>query len=316
MLDDLGLVHMNGRIYDPLLGRMLSADTFVQDAGDLQAYNRYSYVRNNPTSLNDPSGHFWSALITVGFAAYDTYNYAAGKTTGAEYAKNMALNGAALIADVATAGQGGGIALRIANGGIRAAKAIDKANDTYETVNAVIETGKVVASGDSAEISRAVASALVETVVGAGKGKHELDINANAVSAKKLDGVDAKNAPTSEVQQSRGRHETAAAGAQEDLNKQGYETRREVTVNNADGTTSRVDIAAWKADNPQSVLAVEVKTGDAQLSAGQRSTAAQVTGGQPADINQTTIEKKGLAPGAQITEFTTVYDEEQRKRNK
>ncbi len=195
MLDDLGLVHMNGRIYDPLLGRMLSADTFVQDAGDLQAYNRYSYVRNNPTSLNDPSGHFWSAAITIGFAAYDTYNYATGKTTGAEYAKNMALNGAALVADVATAGQGGGLAVRAANAGIRVAKAVDKANDAYETVSTIVETGKVVASGDSGEISRAVVTNLVEHVVGGGKGKHDVDLNTNAIKTKKLDDVP-KDAPT------------------------------------------------------------------------------------------------------------------------
>ncbi len=56
MLDDLGLVHMNGRIYDPLLGRFLSADVQVTDPMDLQCYNRYTYVRNNPLSLVDPSG--------------------------------------------------------------------------------------------------------------------------------------------------------------------------------------------------------------------------------------------------------------------
>ncbi len=56
MLDDLGLVHMNGRIYDPLLGRMLSADLGVQFPGSLQSYNRYSYVGNNPLSFTDPTG--------------------------------------------------------------------------------------------------------------------------------------------------------------------------------------------------------------------------------------------------------------------
>jgi len=56
MLDDLGLVHMNGRIYDPLLGRFLSADLDVPAPSDLQSFNRYSYVRNNPLSAIDPSG--------------------------------------------------------------------------------------------------------------------------------------------------------------------------------------------------------------------------------------------------------------------
>ena len=63
MLDDLGLVHMNGRIYDPLLGRMLSADITVQSPGSLQSYNRYSYVNNNPLRFTDPSGFASSDLI-------------------------------------------------------------------------------------------------------------------------------------------------------------------------------------------------------------------------------------------------------------
>ena len=58
MLDDLGLVHMNGRIYDPLLGRFLSADTIVDGAADLQGYNRYSYVQSRPPTMVDQSGHF------------------------------------------------------------------------------------------------------------------------------------------------------------------------------------------------------------------------------------------------------------------
>ena len=56
MLDAVGLIHMNGRVYDPLLGRFMSADPTLQYPKDMQNYNRYSYVHNNPLSLTDPSG--------------------------------------------------------------------------------------------------------------------------------------------------------------------------------------------------------------------------------------------------------------------
>jgi RHS repeat-associated protein len=58
-LDEMGIIHMNGRIYDPLTGRFMSADPFIQAPGNLQSYNRYAYVMNNPLSCTDPSG-YWS----------------------------------------------------------------------------------------------------------------------------------------------------------------------------------------------------------------------------------------------------------------
>jgi len=58
MLDDFGLIHMNGRIYDPELGRFLSTDPYVQIPEFSQNFNRYSYVLNNPLTHTDPSGHF------------------------------------------------------------------------------------------------------------------------------------------------------------------------------------------------------------------------------------------------------------------
>ena len=55
-IDPVGLVHMNGRVYDPEIGRFLSADPFVQDLSNSQSLNRYSYVLNNPTNYVDPFG--------------------------------------------------------------------------------------------------------------------------------------------------------------------------------------------------------------------------------------------------------------------
>ena len=52
---------MNGRVYDPLLGRMLSPDAFVQNPSGTQAFNRYSYVMNNPLKYSDPTGYLYSA---------------------------------------------------------------------------------------------------------------------------------------------------------------------------------------------------------------------------------------------------------------
>jgi RHS repeat-associated protein len=60
-LDDggLGLVHMNGRIYEPLLGRFMGADPIITEPTNMQSLNRFSYVINNPLNLKDPSGYSW-----------------------------------------------------------------------------------------------------------------------------------------------------------------------------------------------------------------------------------------------------------------
>lgn len=57
-LDEVGLIHMNGRVYDPVLGRFMSADPYLQAPDNLQSYNRYAYVWNNPLSATDSSGYW------------------------------------------------------------------------------------------------------------------------------------------------------------------------------------------------------------------------------------------------------------------
>ncbi len=56
-MEGLGVYHYQTRFYSPTLGRFLSADTIIPGAANPQAFNRYSYVTNNPIRYNDPSGH-------------------------------------------------------------------------------------------------------------------------------------------------------------------------------------------------------------------------------------------------------------------
>jgi RHS repeat-associated protein len=68
-----GLIHMNGRIYDPVLGRFLSADIVVQFPDAITSYNRYAYVMNNPMAYTDPSGYFIQFIIAAYASIASTY---------------------------------------------------------------------------------------------------------------------------------------------------------------------------------------------------------------------------------------------------
>lgn len=65
--EDVGIIHMNGRLYDPVLRRFLNADENIQDPYNTQNYNKYSYVLNNPMMYNDPSGEFFFAALFLIF---------------------------------------------------------------------------------------------------------------------------------------------------------------------------------------------------------------------------------------------------------
>ncbi|VAW89998.1 hypothetical protein MNBD_GAMMA18-1387, partial [hydrothermal vent metagenome] len=79
MLEEVGLIHMNGRVYDPELGRFISADPFIQFPYYSQSLNRYSYVLNNPLSYIDPTGfktvfeRFGDGLRNIGNTIADNW---------------------------------------------------------------------------------------------------------------------------------------------------------------------------------------------------------------------------------------------------
>ena len=69
---ETGLYYYKARYYDPKLSRFIQPDTIVPSAKNLQAYNRYSYVVNNPLKFTDPSGHSfgsWFKKLIIPFIA-------------------------------------------------------------------------------------------------------------------------------------------------------------------------------------------------------------------------------------------------------
>lgn len=55
--DEVSLINLNAREYDPYLGRFLSPDPLVPNPRRSQTYNRYSYALNNPLRFIDPTGY-------------------------------------------------------------------------------------------------------------------------------------------------------------------------------------------------------------------------------------------------------------------
>lgn len=82
---------MNGRVYDPELGRFLSPDPVVQAPYNTQSYNRYSYVLNNPLSLVDPSGYCYDDTVLLHTMAMDAAEVSV-KTAIINYRINLTRN--------------------------------------------------------------------------------------------------------------------------------------------------------------------------------------------------------------------------------
>jgi len=111
-LDQFALINMNGRMYDPVLGRFFSPDNFVQAPDFTQGFNRYAYCLNNPLVYTDPSGEFWHLII--GAAIGGIVNWA---THGAEFSwEGLGYFGIGAAAGALGAGVGAGISSAMAGG--------------------------------------------------------------------------------------------------------------------------------------------------------------------------------------------------------
>jgi RHS repeat-associated protein len=119
-IDDVCLVHMGGRVYDPILGRFLQADPFVQQPNNTQNLNRYSYVLNNPLNATDPSGYFFQMLVmwAVQYIAAATASSAIGTALGIALQAYQYYGYAQMAVGAIRAIEGGGTAMANFAGGM------------------------------------------------------------------------------------------------------------------------------------------------------------------------------------------------------
>ncbi|MFZ3183312.1 MAG: FG-GAP-like repeat-containing protein [Pseudomonas sp.] len=108
-LEESKLIHMNGRVYDPSLGRFLSADIVYQDATNAQMFNRYAYGFNSPFSGTDPTGYaFWDFLGYMNPLKFDWFG-----------SRNLSIPGQSFFKPIATTvpwAPGYGLGSKLVNG--------------------------------------------------------------------------------------------------------------------------------------------------------------------------------------------------------
>lgn len=175
-LDNLELIHMNGRVYDPDLGRFLSADPFVQNQSSSQNHNRYTYVNNNPLKYTDPSGFFlkkafkkFTRAISKPFKELRRFTKRVGKEIGRaiknvgeffeENWREIVVTAVAIAITVATGGIGGAILAGFVSGGLSSALYGGDFSDVLEAglkgaVIAGVTAGATQAWGGSTGIAK------------------------------------------------------------------------------------------------------------------------------------------------------------------
>jgi len=144
-LDEVGLVHMGGRVYDPILGRFLQADPFIQQPNNTQNLNRYSYVLNNPLNATDPSGYFFQMLVmwAAQYIAAATAGSAIGTALGAALTAYQYYGYAQMAVGAIRAIEGGGTAMANFAGGM--AKGFAKG----QAFNCITGAGRCLLAGES-----------------------------------------------------------------------------------------------------------------------------------------------------------------------
>ena len=117
-VQEVDLIHMNGRVYDATLARFVSADPHIQAGSLSQSYNRYSYVLNNPMKYTDPSGYFFKKLKKAWKKAWKAIKPYAGLIVGVVVGVFCGVCGASIINAALTGAAIGAFSAAINGGNI------------------------------------------------------------------------------------------------------------------------------------------------------------------------------------------------------
>ena len=140
-----GLINMNGRVYDPLMCCFLSVDTYVQDPGSAQNFNRYAYCMYNPLKYTDPDGEwFFTFGLDYGKRSDGSYGI-----TGGSLGVNFGIGGFGVHVNWAnglTVGAYGEVGPHIGNAGLTTTFGVDY-NFKYQTTTASLSAGYGISYG-------------------------------------------------------------------------------------------------------------------------------------------------------------------------
>ena len=272
LYDRFGIINMNARLYDPVLGRFFSPDPQVQNPFSTQGLNRYSYCGNNPVMCIDEDGEFWwliPAAIGAFVGAFEGYNLAMDNgATGWEMfgyiAGGALIGGVSGVADAAVStavagaigvsGFAGG-AIAGAAGGATAG-AINGLGTSLISGNTLAQSAKQMGMGF---LYGGLGGALVGGIYGGVTAKMDGREfwNGKTLSTDELPPTQLNSDPHSMTPQQKG-----VAGVEhviDEYEQQGYQIlQREVTIE-VDGVRDRVDIAAQSPN--MEITLVEVKNG-------------------------------------------------------
>jgi RHS repeat-associated protein len=149
---ETGLYNYDARLYDPVLGRFIGADSVVPDWYDPQALDRFAYARNNPLKYIDPDGHFftpetiWDAAnIGIGIASLYSNIKSGSWGSAVVDAVGVALDTGAAVIPIIPGGVSAGIkAGRLADKAVDTARAVDNVADALKAPKSIPKVSPTV----------------------------------------------------------------------------------------------------------------------------------------------------------------------------